>query len=126
MRIISAYLLIVLIQMPLLIRIGVAGHWQLNREQITRESCINKNNPAAHCNGKCQFRKWMQTIAQQESQDQKPFPHEQLSKVVFAPFIIAKTHLLTLESAHAFILTNFQIPQFKLLNFSLQLWQPPD
>lgn len=128
MRVLSAYLLILILHMPLLVKLGVAGHWQYNRKQIAIESCVNKNNPAAHCNGKCQFRKWMQSIAMQESQsqNQSPFPHIILNTLQLSPFVILVNEFSSIYLTRKLNTSNFNLITFVIISFIDNLWLPPD
>lgn len=44
--------------------------YELNKEQITKTLCVNRNKPRMHCNGKCHLKKQLQ---EQEKKENVPF-----------------------------------------------------
>lgn len=86
LRLVTIFLLVLLTQFPLIFKLGVAIEWNINRDYIAQNLCINKNNPEIHCDGKCQFRKWMETIRKQENPVQRDFPYQQIEKYQFSPY----------------------------------------
>lgn len=45
--------MVILLLSPSLLRLGLLGHYQLNKAEITRLHCINRDKPMLHCEGKC-------------------------------------------------------------------------
>lgn len=45
--------MVMLLLLPSLLRLGLFGHYQLNKAAITRLHCINRDKPMLHCEGKC-------------------------------------------------------------------------
>ncbi len=46
----------------------IVAEYQLNREYIAKNLCVNKSRPKMHCNGKCHM---MKKMKQEEKQDQE-------------------------------------------------------
>jgi hypothetical protein len=67
MRLISAFFMVMLLLSPILLRLGLLGHYQLNKAKITRLHCINRDKPAMHCEGKCYLQEQLEK-AQREQQ----------------------------------------------------------
>ncbi len=68
MRLISAFFMVMLLLLPILLRLGLLVHYQLNRAEITRLHCINRDKPAMHCEGKCYLQAQLEK-AQREQED---------------------------------------------------------
>ena len=50
-------LLIVLMSAQSLYKLGLVTYFEMNREYIATVLCINKKEPAKHCNGQCYLKK---------------------------------------------------------------------
>jgi hypothetical protein len=50
-------LLIVLLSAQSLYKLGLVTYFEINREYIATVLCINKKEPAKHCNGQCYLKK---------------------------------------------------------------------
>jgi hypothetical protein len=66
MRVISAFFMVMLLLLPILLRLGLLGHYQLNRAEITRLHCINRDKPAMHCKGKCYLRSQLEKAQREQ------------------------------------------------------------
>ncbi|TAE47612.1 MAG: hypothetical protein EAZ89_17385 [Bacteroidetes bacterium] len=49
----NAIVLILLVTAQLVIKMGVIGYFEVNRDYIASERCINRDRPALHCEGQC-------------------------------------------------------------------------
>ncbi|MBK0383998.1 hypothetical protein I5M32_13600 [Pedobacter sp. SD-b] len=69
---VSCILLIVLISLSSFTRLFYFAGYELNKNYIAKELCINKDKPEMHCNGKCFLnRKIAEAEKQQQSQERK-------------------------------------------------------
>lgn len=57
MRIVAIISLILLLSYPLLLKIGIIGYWQFNRDYIARTLCDFKDIKDSPCQGKCYLMK---------------------------------------------------------------------
>lgn len=57
MRIAAIISLILLLSYPLLLKIGIIGYWQFNRDYIARTLCDFKDIKDSPCKGKCYLMK---------------------------------------------------------------------
>ena len=67
-----AYVLAALVLLQTFSREVLVVDYALNQATITARFCVNKAQPALHCNGKCHFAK--QLRQQQERENQLPSP----------------------------------------------------
>lgn len=122
-----AFCLIILLQFPLIMKLGVAVHWKLNQQTIAAESCINKDKPQMHCDGKCQFSKWMHSISKQEAPADTPFPHEQISKIQFNPFTsVEEATKSSVIDFKVYLAQNFASLFFSVGILTFEFFHPPD
>ena len=66
-------LLAVLIISQMMVNVGIGVYYHLNKEYITNQLCINKNNPALHCNGHCYLAKQLKKAEEGEKQSSQSF-----------------------------------------------------
>ena len=58
--------------MQVLVNVGIAVYYNLNKAYITQKLCENRNNPKLHCNGHCFLSKQLKKAeegAQKQSQN---------------------------------------------------------
>jgi hypothetical protein len=77
--------------------------YQINKAQITKQFCVNKEEPELKCNGKCHLSKQLKKTAQKSGNEEPGTPAlKELSPVHWLqsdPFSI-NWHLPTLELAY--------------------------
>jgi hypothetical protein len=66
MRLISVFFMVMLLLSPILLRLGLLGQYQLNKAEITRLYCINRDKPAMHCEGKCHLQAQLEKAQQEQ------------------------------------------------------------
>ena len=66
-------LMAVLIIAQMMINVGIGVYYHLNKEYISNQLCINKSNPALHCNGHCYLSKQLKNAEQREKQSSQTF-----------------------------------------------------
>lgn len=72
--------------------------YELNRDYITKEFCVNKDKPELHCNGKCYLMKKLKQAEEkeqkQEKQEQKMLVQEALFplRFVFKRYLVSERH----------------------------------
>ena len=49
------------------VKIGIVGHYLLNKEYISKVLCINKDKPSLNCEGRCQLKKKLNQQNEQEN-----------------------------------------------------------
>lgn len=53
-------------------QLGIMGMYQVRKEYIAKNLCVNKNKPKMHCNGKCHLKKQLKKASeQQDKQDER-------------------------------------------------------
>jgi len=62
-----------LIISQMMVNVGIGVYYHLNKEYITNQLCINKNNPALHCNGHCYLSKQLKKAEEGEKQSSQSF-----------------------------------------------------
>ncbi len=60
MRNYFAYILLFAIGLQLSSSLLTVAAYEMNRDYITKNFCVNKNKPSSHCNGKCHLMKELQ------------------------------------------------------------------
>ena len=58
--------MVMLLLMPILLQLGLLGHYQLNKAKITRLYCINRDKPAMHCEGKCYLQEQLEKAQREQ------------------------------------------------------------
>ena len=53
-----------------MINVGIEVYYQLNKQYISQQLCINKNQPQLHCNGHCYLVKQLKAVEHRERQSQ--------------------------------------------------------
>jgi hypothetical protein len=82
-------LLLLVLQMPMLLKIGIVVNWKLNQTTITKTFCVNKDKPNMHCNGKCHLKKQLAKVeVSSTSETEKPFPTDKFKKIELSEFVI--------------------------------------
>jgi hypothetical protein len=66
-------LLAVLIVSQMMVNVGIGVYYHLNKQYIVQQLCINKNNPAIHCDGHCYLSKQLKKAEQNEKQSTQSF-----------------------------------------------------
>ncbi len=66
-------LLAVLIIAQMMVNVGIGVYYHLNKDYIVKQLCINRNNPAIHCNGHCFLSKQLKRAEQNEKQSNQSF-----------------------------------------------------
>lgn len=83
MKKIFAIILTLLIAWPLMLKVFVFTSWQINKDFIAKNNCIERNNTASDCKGKCQLIKQLKETEPTE----KPFtPPTGVEKVELSSF----------------------------------------
>ena len=66
-------LLAVIIISQMMVNVSIGIYFHLNKEYIAHELCINKSNPAMHCQGHCYLSKQLKKAEQREKQSAQSF-----------------------------------------------------
>ena len=51
-----------------MINVGIGVYFHVNKEFISKQLCVNRNNPQVHCNGHCYLSKQLKKAEQNEKQ----------------------------------------------------------
>ena len=62
-----------LIISQMMVNVGIGVYYHINKEYITKQLCINKNNPSLHCNGHCYLSKQLKKAEEGEKQSTQSF-----------------------------------------------------
>jgi len=82
--------------------LGIAGQtfqhalivlqYQLNKNYIAKNLCVNRNKPQMHCNGKCHLAKELKKANQQEEKSDNPYkdvkPLQLFARDIYKPTIL--------------------------------------
>ena len=66
-------MLAALIISQMMVNVGIGVYYHLNKEYITNQLCVNKNQPALHCNGHCYLSKQLKKAEEGEKQSTQSF-----------------------------------------------------
>jgi len=94
--------------MQILSRVFIVLDYQLNKDYITANFCINKSKPELHCEGHCYLQKNLKKAAEPESKSAQPtlkidfplflqpgftcnFTPVSPGKSFFAPYVVGQT-----------------------------------
>lgn len=62
-----AFFLIICLQIPLFSQWGSIAYFQLNRDYIAKNLCVNRDKPKLNCNGQCYLAKQLKATEEKES-----------------------------------------------------------
>src|SRR5689334_3837532 len=94
--------------------------FQINQATITKEYCVNKNNPAAHCNGHCYLNKQMN----KEENPDNPFTNSSKEKFEIQLFCIDPPRMINVDFLSA-IKTSSTPQNFTAQEFVSLPFHPP-
>ena len=57
----------------MMVNVGIGVYYHINKEYITKQLCVNKNNPSLHCNGHCYLTKQLKKAEEGEKQSTQSF-----------------------------------------------------
>jgi hypothetical protein len=83
----------------------IVAEFELNRDYIAKNLCVNRNKPKMHCNGRCHL---MKKMKQEDSKDQEN-PERRLENRLE----IICAALTPLRLNHTLIVSTIQYPVFK-------------
>lgn len=83
---ITSILLLALLCFQFLFKAGVAGYYFANKDYIATVLCINKENKAMHCDGKCYLKQKMQAADGNTKQASVNIKYEPV-EFLTAPFV---------------------------------------
>ncbi|TWR26438.1 hypothetical protein FPZ43_14845 [Mucilaginibacter pallidiroseus] len=115
----TAYLLIVALLSANFSRLFVYAGFELNKDYIAANLCVNRNKPQLHCNGKCYF---MKKIKQAEQKDKSE--SQQNQKNLFQEAFYQQPEPFKF---HSVLLSVTQVPNQRVelpLRYSA-IFQPP-
>jgi len=100
-------------------RLFVFAGFELNREYIAEELCVNKEKPQLACHGKCFLADKLKQAAEKEKKQEK----EQQKHAFQEAFIVQKS---LVKFAQPLIdIINTPEPQFHIVVNSTSIFQPP-
>lgn len=101
-------------------RFFIIMDYELNKDYITKNLCVNRNKPMMHCNGKCHMMKKMQ---QEEKKDQENPERKMENKFESISFRIEDLLIVP-----PYIVTSVTFPVFRECihtDFSSSYFHPP-
>jgi hypothetical protein len=95
--------------------------YQLNKIEITKKYCVNKNNPALKCQGKCHLKKQIQ--AQEEDNKKSDKTEIKNNEVLFASH---SEESVALFDQYTLVFSSF-VPYHTILvaSYSSSIFRPP-
>lgn len=69
MRLLTVISLVLLVSYPLILKVGILGYWQYNREYIAKTLCDFKDVKDSPCHGKCFLMKKIKGIDTHSKED---------------------------------------------------------
>jgi hypothetical protein len=102
---VAAILLLIGVLSQTFSKVLIMAEYQLNKDYIAKNLCVNRNKPKMHCNGRCHL---MKKIKQEENKDQEN-PERKLEnkfEIICAAFHPGS--LTPIRTASAFLYPVFQ------------------
>lgn len=54
-----------------MVSLGLWAYYEINKQMIAEKLCVNKSNPALHCNGKCYLSKQLRKAEENEKRQSR-------------------------------------------------------
>jgi len=117
-----AFFLLIALQAPLFSKWGSVAYFQMNREFIAKNLCVNKNKPKMNCNGQCYLAKQLKSAEDKETKSNSEKLEKMPELVLFLPIHseIPFKQILVFQSEN-----NFNYSNHYTFQFSFNLNQPP-
>ncbi len=120
MKVFIAYLLFLAISVQLTGNLITVAAYEVNKEYIAKNLCINKNKPKSHCNGKCHLMKELQ-----KEEKKKDSPANSLKdKNETIQFFESPTENLLGDESNSLVVDFFYLEN-KTFNFKNSIFHPP-
>lgn len=100
-------------------RLFVFASFELNRDYIAAELCVNKDKPQLHCNGQCYLSKKLEEAAKKEKKQEK-----ELQKSCFQEAFISKVTSIKIFQ-EVLDTINTPEPQFCAISKLTSIFHPP-
>jgi hypothetical protein len=115
----TGYLLILALVSANFSSLFVYAGFELNKDYIAKNLCINRNKPWLHCNGKCYFMRKINQAREKERNDERQSEKNLFQDAFFAP----KTDM----RFYSQVLQVMQVPnrRITLPIADLPIYQPP-
>lgn len=120
MKTIIAYLLFVAFSIQLAGNLITVAAFELNRDFIAKNLCINRDKPKSHCNGKCHL---MKELKKEEKKNDSSGNSLKGKNETIQFFESTIEKLLVIESP--FKVINFFYFENKTLNYCTSIFHPP-
>jgi hypothetical protein len=65
------------------VQLGIMGLYELRKEYVVKNLCVNKDKPKLHCNGKCHLRKQLKKTSEQQDKENQSSKEEVVVAVAF-------------------------------------------
>jgi len=117
---VAAILLLLGVLMQTFSKAMIVAEYQLNREYIAKNLCVNKSRPKMHCNGRCHM---MKKMKQEEKQDQDNPERRAENKF---EIICGTFHTATIIPARSFSVVQYPVFQENTCtDYSPSFFHPP-
>jgi len=83
MRIVVSILLFIALSFHLVVQLSIVTWYEVNKDYIAKNLCVNRNKPELKCCGKCYLKKQLNKADQQTDDKQAPTKNSKLSIEAF-------------------------------------------
>lgn len=65
------------------VQLGIMGLYELRKEYVAKNLCVNRDKPKLHCNGKCHLKKQLKRASEQQEKEKRQSGEEVQLAVAF-------------------------------------------
>ncbi|HEY8919023.1 MULTISPECIES: hypothetical protein [unclassified Chitinophaga] len=106
MKQVAAILLLIGVLSQTFSKMLIVAEYELNRDYIAKNLCVNRNKPKMHCNGKCHM---MRKMKQEEKSEQENPERRAENKLEIICAAFSPAHL-----NHSLIVSTIQYPNLQV------------
>ncbi|RVU24780.1 hypothetical protein EOJ36_07135 [Sandaracinomonas limnophila] len=109
MKKLTALFLLLILQVPLFNQWGAVAYYQVNRDFIAKNLCVNKDKPKMNCNGHCYLAKQLKAAEEKETKSNSEKLEKMPELVLFVQKnqVIEILHFDPIKSENNFYYSNF-------------------
>lgn len=117
-----AFFIVICLQIPLFSQWGSIAYFQLNRDYIAKNLCVNKDKPKLNCNGQCYLAKQLKATEEKEKKSNSE-RIEKMQEIVL--FLEANPSIKILEFSTDVLITHSFYHNSYHFHFTHSIDQPP-
>lgn len=123
-NIVCSTMLALLLVGPGMFKVGFIAYFHVNRQNITKEHCINQDRPELKCNGQCFFMQTIARIKQQERERENTIPNFIYQLEI--PVFLSKNNVILIDSLAEYTYQrNFLYSDMHSALYFFRLLKPP-